>query len=103
MYVFLALSEKTRKYNRLQMSLQRQYFLLSPLIKDPECWFDRGLNLPHSTQARPTLSQLSYPSSSGDIYCFTRRLIVSPKVAKRMIDYRECSVIGLYFSCRKKS
>ena len=33
--VFLSLSEKTGKYNPLQMSLQRWHFLLSSLIKDP--------------------------------------------------------------------
>ena len=35
-YGFSSLSEKTRKSNHLQMSLQRQYFL-SQLFKDPEC------------------------------------------------------------------
>ena len=42
-YSFLSLSEKTRKSNRLQMSLQRQHFLLS-YFKDPECWSGQGLN-----------------------------------------------------------
>ena len=37
------------------MSLQRQYFLLSSLIKDPECWSDWGLNLPHPTQQTDAL------------------------------------------------
>ena len=37
------------------MSLQRQYFLLSSLIKDPECWSSWGLNLPHHTKQTNTL------------------------------------------------
>ena len=46
---FFVLSEKTKKSNRLQMSLQRQHFLLifyfkSQLFKDPECWSGQGLN-----------------------------------------------------------
>ena len=40
-----ALSEKTRKSNRLLMLLQRQHLLLMQLFKDPECWSGRGLNL----------------------------------------------------------
>ena len=40
---FSSSSEKTRKSNRLQMSLQRQHFLLS-YFEDPECWSGRGLN-----------------------------------------------------------
>ena len=43
-YGFSSLSEKTRKSNHLQMSLQRQHFLLSLIIKDPECWSGRDLN-----------------------------------------------------------
>ena len=43
-YGFLSLSEKTRKSNYLQMSLQRQHFLHSYLFKDPECCSDRGLS-----------------------------------------------------------
>ena len=42
-YSFSSLSEKTRKSNHLQMSLQRQHFLLS-YFKDPECWSGGGLN-----------------------------------------------------------
>ena len=42
-YGFSSSSEKTRKSNRLQMSLQRQHFLLS-YFEDPECWSGRGLN-----------------------------------------------------------
>ena len=42
-YGFSSLSEKTRKSNHLQMSLQRQHFLLS-YFKDPECWSGRGSN-----------------------------------------------------------
>ena len=45
---FSSLSEKTRKSNRLQVSLKRQHFLLSYLktlrLPDPECWSGRGLN-----------------------------------------------------------
>ena len=59
LYGFSSLSEKTRKSNRLQMSLQRQHFLFSLTHfefshsgntffslshSDPECWFGRGLN-----------------------------------------------------------
>ena len=36
-YGFSSLSEKTRKSNRLQMSLQKQL-----ICKDPECWSGRG-------------------------------------------------------------
>ena len=41
-YDFSSLSEKTRRSNHLQMSLQRQHFLLS-FYKDPECWSGQGL------------------------------------------------------------
>ena len=37
------------------MSLQRQYFLLSSLTKDPEFWSSWGLNLPHHTKQTNTL------------------------------------------------
>ena len=67
---------------------------LKTLIVDQSVW------ICHIPRSRLMLSQLG---SSGGIYCFARRLIASPKVAKRMIDYRECSVIGLCFSCRKES
>ena len=44
----IVLSEKTRKSNRLQVSLKRQHFLLSYLktlrLPDPECWSGRGSN-----------------------------------------------------------
>ena len=43
-YGLSSLSEKTRKSNHLQMSEQRQHFLLSYLFKDPEWWSGRGLN-----------------------------------------------------------
>ena len=46
-YGFLSLSEKTRKSNYLQMSLQRQQFLLSY----HECWPSRGLNPSNSHSA----------------------------------------------------
>ena len=56
-YGFSSLSERTGKSNRLQMSLQRQFFLLS-YFKDPECWSSRGLNSQHApaqqTGALPT-------------------------------------------------
>ena len=54
-YGFSSLSEKTRKFNHLQMSLQRQHFLLSYL--KTECWSNRGLNLrppAQQTGALPT-------------------------------------------------
>ena len=35
-YGLSSLSEKTKKFNRLQMLFHRQQFLLSSLIKDPE-------------------------------------------------------------------
>ena len=42
-YGFSPLCEKTRKSNHLQMSLQKQQFLLS-YFKDPERWSGRGFN-----------------------------------------------------------
>ena len=39
---FFVLTRETRKSNRLQMSLQRQHFLLS--YWNPDCWFRAGLN-----------------------------------------------------------
>ena len=56
-YGFSSLSEKTRKSNHLQMSLQRQHFLLSylkALIVCPAGVWTRGLPL-----SRPALSQLA--------------------------------------------
>ena len=56
-YGFLSLSEKTRKSNHLQMSSQRQHFLLSylkTLSVGPASVWTRDLPL-----GRPTLSQLS--------------------------------------------
>ena len=56
-YGFLSLSEKTRKSNHLQMSLQRQHFLLSylkTLSVGPAGVWTRDLLL-----GRPALSQLS--------------------------------------------
>ena len=54
-----SLSEKTRKSNRLQMSLQRQHFLLSYLktlsVGPAEI---RTHDLPHGS---PVLNQLSQP------------------------------------------
>ena len=56
-YGFSSLSEKTRKSNHLQMSLQRQHFLLSylkTLSVGPAGVWTRDLPL-----SRPALSQLS--------------------------------------------
>ena len=39
-----SLSEKTLKSNHLQMSLQRQHFLLSYIFKEPESWSGRDSN-----------------------------------------------------------
>ena len=61
-YGLSPLSEKTRKSNRLQMSLQRQHFLLSylkTLSVGPAGV--RTYDLPHSS---PVLNQLSQP---GDL------------------------------------
>ena len=58
-YGFSSLSEKTRKSNHLQMSLQRQHFLLSylkTLSVGPAGVRTRDLPL-----SRPALSQLSQP------------------------------------------
>ena len=46
-YGFSFLSDKTRKSNHLQITLQRQHFLLK---KDPKCWSGRGLNPRPPTQ-----------------------------------------------------
>ena len=51
------------------MSLQRQHFLLSYLIKDPECWFGRGLN-----QQPPAKQTGGYP-----IELTGRRLLLTTK------------------------
>ena len=52
-YGLSSLSEKTRKSNRLQMSLKRQHFLLSY----PECWSGRDLN-----QRPPARQTGAYPT-----------------------------------------
>ena len=77
---FSSLSEKTRKSNRLQMSLQRQHLLLSylkTLSVGPAGARTRDLPL-----SRPVLSQLSKPGSGrllevptaglwlGKLWCF---------------------------------
>ena len=61
-YGFSSLSEKTRKSNHLQMSLQRQHFLLSYLktLSDGPA----GLWTHNLLLCRPVLSQLSQPGSS---------------------------------------
>ena len=63
--VLSSLSEKTRKSYHLQMSIAKEAF--SPqLIKDPECWSGRGLNLrpPARYSGTPALYQLSQPVGS---------------------------------------
>ena len=65
-YGFLSLSEKTRKSNRLQMSLQRQHFLpsyLKSLSVGPAGVRTRDLPL-----NRPALSQLSQPGGGIPIF-----------------------------------
>ena len=52
-YGLSSLSDKTRKSNRLQMSLKRQHFLLSY----PECWSGRDLN-----QRPPARQTGAYPT-----------------------------------------
>ena len=62
-YGLSSLSEKTRKSNRLQMSLQRQHFLLSylkTLSVGPAGV--RTHDLPHGN---PVLNQLSQPVGSS--------------------------------------
>ena len=69
-YSFSSLSEKTRKSNILQMSSQRQHFLLSylkTLIVGPAGTWTSGLPL-----GRPALNQLSW-SGSGSCYVMERR------------------------------
>ena len=56
-YGFSSLSEKTRKSNRLQMSLQRQHFLLS-YLKTPSVG-PAGIWTSDLPLSRPALSQLS--------------------------------------------
>ena len=65
--VFSSLSEKTRKSNRLQMALQRQYFLLSylkTLSVGPAGVRTRDLPL-----SKPALSQLSQPGGGFCLSC----------------------------------
>ena len=66
-YCFSSLSEKTRKSNRLQMSLQRQHFLLIYLktLSVGPAWV-RTRDLPLS---RPALSQLSQPGGGWSVSC----------------------------------
>ena len=56
-YGFSSLSEKTRKSNHLQMSLQRQHFLLSYL--KTLCVGPTGVRTQDLPLSRPALSQLS--------------------------------------------
>ena len=65
-YGFSSLSEKTRKSNHLQMSLQRQHFLLSylkTLDVGPAGVWTRDLPL-----GRSALSQLSQPGGGEKMY-----------------------------------
>ena len=65
-YGLSSLSEKTRKSNRLQMSLQRQHFLLSylkTLSVGPAGV--RTHDLPHGS---PVLNQLSQPVGASCTY-----------------------------------
>ena len=73
-YGFSSLSETTRKSNHLQMSLQRQCFLLSYLktlsVSPPGVW-TRDLPL-----GRPALSQLSQPGGGKGLeLCCKGRMI----------------------------
>ena len=66
-YSFSSLSEKTRKSNRLQVSLQRQHFLLSylkTLSVGPAGVWNSDLSL-----SRTALSHLSQPGG-GKEGCF---------------------------------
>ena len=75
-YGLSSLSEKTRKSNRLQMSLQRQHFLLSylkTLSVGPAGV--RTHDLPHGS---PVLNQLSQPVGNND-----------QNAIKRLSEYKE--------------
>ena len=63
-YGFSFLSEKSRKANRLQMSLQRQHFLsyLKTLSVGPA-----GVRTLDLRPSRPALTQLTQPG--GGLYC----------------------------------
>ena len=90
-YVFSSLSEKIRKSNCLQMSLQRQLFLLSHLktpclsVGPAEVW---TRNFPLS---RLAFSQLSLPGCRKKIYSGIESTL---KVSRRMEDpsLYECCV-----------
>ena len=71
-YGLSSLSEKTRKSNRLQMSLQRQHFLLSylkTLSVGPAGV--RTHDLPHGS---PVLNQLSQPVGNNQCVVYSRHL-----------------------------
>ena len=59
-YGFLSSSKKTRRSNRLQMSLERQHFLLSYLktLGDPKCWSGRDLSPQPSSQQTGSLPKV---------------------------------------------
>ena len=70
---FSSLSEKTRKSNRLQMSLQRQHFLLSylkTLSAGPA-----GVRTRDLTLTRPALSQMSQPGGGSMLLVWSFKTI----------------------------
>ena len=68
-YGLSSLSEKTRKSNRLQVSLQRQHFLLSNLktlsVGPAGVRMVRTHDLPHGS---PVLNQLSQPVGGSHVH-----------------------------------
>ena len=62
----LSLSEKTRKSNRLQMSLQRQHFLLSIKRPPAKCWSDRCVEPATSRSADRRLSSWANRMAKND-------------------------------------
>ena len=100
-YGFSSLSEKTRKSNRLQMSLQRQHFLLrylKTLSVGPVGVRTRDLLL-----SRPALFQLSQPGGGSLSRCHNKRylllkqLLVAPSYYKiTPISHRKkCLLLNL--------
>ena len=74
----LSLSEKTRKSNHLQMSLQRKNFLLK-LFKDPECFFPawQSGTLPTEPTGRRLILQFLFLSPFV-LFSFFRCTILLP-------------------------
>ena len=62
----LSLSEKTRKSNRLQMSLERQHFLLSIKRPLPKCWSGRCVEPATSRSADRRLSSWANRMEKND-------------------------------------